>query len=261
MQDLEYQVQLRLRINPLYDYYKRHSAVTYPHLIKLKKSASITTQRSKRESKNECNPYQRHLLSEDNADAEHIVKDEMAIVGASEKPTDEITETHCTTKSDGCDGGNGGDADDDMNSDDAGAVDLCGVFNYVNTKYGVARTQLRKLTEKGCYDTVTVDTSGVGAGPNIRCPIESCILLPTPKLETQKPNPEIKSTCTANITTARHATTSVTSPSPSTSSPMHCIHRGKLVYKTGQETCLLPVGGLQFESRFECGNLSQAFQL
>ena len=121
---------------------------------------------------------------------------------------------------------------------------LSGVFNYVNDKYGVARSQLRHLVEDGNYNTITIDSSGVGSGPNIKCPVESYLCLATPHHGVLELNKNEKETDLEDI--------------PVMTS---CITRDMLIYSSSGGISTPSVVGLQFESRFESGNLLQAFQL
>ena len=125
------------------------------------------------------------------------------------------------------------------------AINLPAIFDYINIKYGVPRTQLRNLSEKGCYNTFLNDSSGVGAGPNIKYPVEACVHFPTPNhLKTNcKPSTTIPSINSSELTT------------------IHCKTKAKLVYTTEEEVKAVPKGSLRFESRFESGNLYQAHQL
>lgn len=139
-------------------------------------------------------------------------------------------------------------------ADDADEIELSGVFDYVNVKYGTPKTQLTNLLENGCYKTVLVDSSGAGCGPNIKCPVEARVCLPTPSHKIcEQPNPLNKSSIVAAmgvfspVSEVRQASSHRTQP--------------KLVYVSGKETKTGPTESLQFESRFESGNLHQVFQL
>lgn len=121
------------------------------------------------------------------------------------------------------------------------------VLDYVNLKYGTPRAQLKKLTEQGYYETVNIDTSGIGLGPIIKCPVESQVLLPTPNHRKHKPTPRNTSENTALLT--KDAEDQVKKGSTGS----------KLVYENGQVAYCRD--GLEFESRFESGNLLKAFQM
>ena len=121
---------------------------------------------------------------------------------------------------------------------------LSRVFSYVNGKYGVARSQLKHLVEDGNYKTITIDSSGVGYGPNIKCPVESNLCLATPHhgvLELSK-NADLEDI-------------------PEMTSLSSSITRDELVYSSSDGIATPSIVGLEFESRFESGNLLQAFQL
>lgn len=118
-----------------------------------------------------------------------------------------------------------------------------GIFNYVHSKYGTPRTQLQSLSENGSYETTTIDSSGVGSGPMLNYPVEALVCLPTPRHNFGS-NPSCDQ---------EENNTSVAPPTSRIS---------KSVYATGHETDQEVIGqGLQFESRFESGNLAQAIRL
>lgn len=126
-------------------------------------------------------------------------------------------------------------------------TDLPRVLDYVNIKYGTSRTQLRNLSEKGCYDTILVDSSGVGSGPNIKCPVEAHVYLPTPNHKTCEPSvTAIRVSCDVK---------------PVSEENLNYGTKVKPVYERGEETKPVSTRSLQFESRFESGNLMQAFEL
>ncbi len=133
------------------------------------------------------------------------------------------------------------------------AIQLLGIYEYVHDKYGTPRKQLKNLVEKGFYETKVIDTSGMGSGPNIMCPTESHIILATPNLETTHLNSTNKLAPNPCNKLADHgATTSLNSTLPLNS----------LVFASGQEIeATLKCNTLEFESRFESGNLSKAFQM
>lgn len=154
---------------------------------------------------------------------------------------------------------------------------LSGILDYVNVKYGVPRNQLKNLSEKGCYKTKIVDTSGCGSGPSIKFPLESHKYLPTPKHGNYKTKIE-KGSCqsTANETVVcetnyktkiengncQSTANETVVCDTSIESSSHGSSRGNLVYASGQETKVgLSSGSLEFESGFESGNLLQAFHL
>ena len=132
-------------------------------------------------------------------------------------------------------------------------ISLSEVFNYVSTKYGTARTQLKNLSEKGCYDTVVFDCSGIGSGPNIKYPVESLVCLPTPTH--QIPGLHLQTKKASNDT--------ATSERTCTSRSVYRISKDMLTYASAQGINFLPAtpGDLFFESRFESGNLSQAYKV
>ena len=119
--------------------------------------------------------------------------------------------------------------------------------SYVHAKYGTPRTQLQNLSEKGSYKTTTIDSSGIGSGPMLNYPVEALICLPTPRHNCGG-SCDQEEKCTVNTT-------------DETDTSVAHLTSGKLIYTTGQETDHEVIGGLQFESRFESGNLSQAIRL
>lgn len=139
-------------------------------------------------------------------------------------------------------------------------IALPGILDYVNIKYGTPRTQLKNLSEKGFFETVVVDTSGVGSGPVIHCPVESHVYLPTPKHKncgTTLHDHRNKMIGVNQVPICDNSSTDAkltfTLPLPSSG--------GRLVYGSEQEKQNAFMGCLEFESRFESGNLFQAFQL
>lgn len=147
-----------------------------------------------------------------------------------------------------------GSAEGQRNNGAEGIIELSGVFDYVNTKYGTPRTQLRNLSEKGYFETVLVDSSGVGSGPNIKCPAEAHLHLPTPTHKTSDVKlPSIVTSVAVSYVPPLLSLSEITTLT-------HHRNKAKLVYSSQKET-MLSEGSLQFESRFESGNLLQAFKL
>lgn len=131
---------------------------------------------------------------------------------------------------------------------------LPGIFQYVNSKYGAPQKQLKNLLEKGCYDTRVIDTSGVGTGPNIKCPVESNIFLPTPS----HGNGQLSSDpCSKPLDVpATHFPDTTEKAAQCSIFPLvfTCGHEIPFERGVGPNT-------LKFESRFESGNLSRALQM
>lgn len=295
LQDLQYQVGLRLQIHPTYDYLKQRPVIQ-PHLLKFKRTAALKNCKQRK-----CwdSRYTKEwLLSEDNVETKrHSYEEKRATCATAEKPNSEVkldvmgknisglknesqegknvgvttigaegygtvgadtigANTHGTVSADTQDtiGANthgtstvSADTHSVTTVDAETIIDLPGVFDYVNIKYGTSRTQLRNLLEKGCYDTVRIDSSGLGSGPNIKCPVEAHVNLPTPNHKTFE---STQSNMTAMGVSCDGQPVSEENPS-----------NGTLVYERGKETKPISTRTLQFESRFECGNLMQAFEL
>ena len=151
--------------------------------------------------------------------------------------------------------------------------------DYVHSKYGVPTEQLSHVLTQQGLNSRTVDTSGCGRGPLIRVPIEASVLLPTPThgtpthntpthgrayhttnshtvLTTQTPPPDKATLANADSTLSPH-------PPPQHShhpSPPHSHHPPPPQHPPAHTT---PGSeeGLQFEARFECGNLHKTQQM
>ena len=132
-------------------------------------------------------------------------------------------------------------------SEDDDPIQLSGVLEYVNSKYGVPKKQLKSLFEMGHYETHVIDSSGKGSGPHIKFPLESHICLPTPNHESTlllENTPETPQMCTARKC-----------------STLPRVNANSLVYASEHNDVRMKHNTLEFESRFESGNLSQAFQM
>lgn len=280
MQDLEYQVQLRLRIHPLYGYFKQHPTVIQPHLLELKKRAVTSLENLKQTKEGNSRLHaaveqKSHLEDEDiNTTALNKHKCELEMAPGknsseqvnngegreAQSKTEVQNKTDGRSKVEGKSNQNKTEGQTEVSGDQfkrecqiqaTEEIELSGAFYYVNVKYGTPNTQLRNLLEKGCYEAVLVDTSGVGSGPKIKCPVEAHVYLPTPTHKVcEQPNPLNKSCIVA--ATGDFA--------PVSGIGQTYRNQPKLVYASGNETKTGPAGSLQFESRFESGNLMQAFQ-
>lgn len=252
MQDLEYQVQLRLQIHSLY--YKQCSTDINPRLLKLQKHVATAQQSSVKTSSRLQSTYSRPqhnimpIVSKHpeisglnqvvgSAISDQFIPSQMKSKPAVAEKFEDHGSKHHTTQ------------------ELYGKMKEPGIFTYVHNKYGTPRTQLQNLSEKGCYETIAIDSSGVGSGPMLNYPVEALVCLPTPR-HNFGPNISCdqKKKCTVN--TDKTVFSEVTSVALPTSRI-----RGKLVYATGQETDHDVIGGLQFESRFESGNLLKAIRL
>lgn len=127
---------------------------------------------------------------------------------------------------------------------------LPGILDYVHVKYGTPRLQLKSLSERGQYQTNSIDTSGCGAGPEIRCPVESHVHFATPHHQSQSESVQHCETVTSRTPGAVEEHPVVAAAVP---------NMEHLIYSTGGE--LAVTGDLQFESRFESGNLQRVYQL
>ena len=136
------------------------------------------------------------------------------------------------------------------------------VSEYVNSKYGVPMEQLLHLTSTGSFQTHIIDSTGDGSGPFINVPLEANILFPTPQ----------------HVTTASHFTSSHTpnigdntrvqphssiqnSTNVPKDTPRSKPGARQVVYNGSSSDRVCPSNGLQFEARFEGGNLQQAVQM
>ena len=117
-----------------------------------------------------------------------------------------------------------------------GEFSLPQVLEYVSVKYGVPRIQLNKLNTDGHYATVAINTSDDGSGPIIKCPLESRVILPTPCHK--------KTVSQANAEVGHDVPPDVMNSS--------------MVNEGGHVAF---VNGLEFESRFESGNLLKVVQM
>lgn len=131
-------------------------------------------------------------------------------------------------------------------SSTSAAVELPGVLEYVHMKYGTPYSQLKVLSESGHFKTNAVDTSGKGLGPTIKCPIESQVCLPTPSHAQLKKVGRKKATLGGMPLPASIDSTSLMGPE---------LH----IAKTDMD--LKCSGKLEFESRFESGNLWKTSQV
>ena len=130
---------------------------------------------------------------------------------------------------------------------------LSGIMDYVHSKYGTPKAQLKKLSKMGCYETNAIDTSGVGTGPTIKCPIESHICLSTPNLEHYSRHQSSK-IISQQEARGHHVCAARQMVSASADSS-----RSRLIYSSEQE--IIVTKNLEFESKFESGNLQQAYEL
>ncbi len=137
-------------------------------------------------------------------------------------------------------------------------VHLSELMDYVHKKYGIPKYQLKQLLKRGVYETNILDTSSgeecIGPCPTIRCPVESHVCLATPNHDDSTlPHDDVNDVRpTSRLVHGDHeCDTSLPSISP----------RGKLVYSTGKYEDQQNVGNLNFESKFESGNLQKASYL
>ena len=123
------------------------------------------------------------------------------------------------------------------------------LFSYVNSKYGTPVDQLQHLSSSGCFKSGSIESSGDGSGSVIFFPPEANITLPTP---THSVNTSpilfplklgIESSHISNVI------------SPAGRLNLENSH-GQL-----KEKAPTPNLRLQFESRFEGGNLQQAIEM
>lgn len=135
-------------------------------------------------------------------------------------------------------------------------INLSGLLQYVNSKYGAPRAQLKNLSEAGHYQTAIIDTSGIGNGPCIRHPVESNIFLSTPKHITMPYKVKNEEGTVIHKVKRKEETFAANGLNRASAS---LLPSGQLVYTTGEEETVR--GDLEFESRFESGNLKQAIQM
>jgi hypothetical protein len=151
-------------------------------------------------------------------------------------------------------------------------IELPEVFNYVNIKYGAPKAQLRNLLEQGYYDTILHDSSGVGAGPNIKYPVEAPVFFPTPyhgsKCESLGSSFEVRVTSDVMSIpeeTLYHGNQAklvyATKVAGKVRTTEYVAARDKRTVVAKEKEKPASIGSLQFESRFESGNLFQAFQM
>lgn len=155
---------------------------------------------------------------------------------------------------------------------------------YVNVKYGVPSDQLLHLSSTGSFRTRVVDTAGLGGGPFIHVPVEANILFPTPShvsscslLKSLSPDHDNSSSqfkssktnhghvqvegsiwCQSN--SLMPAGQDNTKASSIQSTPF-VFGTKQIVYSGGAKDVVTSHNGLQFEARFEGGNLQQAVQV
>ncbi len=114
---------------------------------------------------------------------------------------------------------------------------LSGIYEYVHDKYGCPYSQLLLVAKSQSFQTSVIDTSGCGKGPLIRSPVESNICLGTPKhfyIDSKKD--KVKPTVI-------HRKSSLTQEASSRDDKSKKCNRANAK------------GTLEFESRFESGNL------
>ncbi len=169
--------------------------------------------------------------------------------------------------------------------------------DYVHSKYGVPKEQLSHMLTQQGLESRTVDTSGCGRGPLIRVPIEASVLLPTPThdkadhmtnhvtnsrtlLTTQVASQDNPTLTNAYSTLSppphsphrhhlppphsphRHHPPPPHSPHRHLPPPEHSPHRHHPPPSQQHPShTLRSVEGLQFEARFECGNLHKTQQM
>lgn len=130
------------------------------------------------------------------------------------------------------------------------------LLQYVSSKYGTPTNQLMCFCSTGSFISNTVDSSGSGCGPNICCPREANICLPTPvhsESNLQTKFPIVHSIPSSAMTYAQYH-------AADHEKEIGSIEQGKdvgSVISTGKRSR----SQLTFESRFEGGNLLNAIEV
>lgn len=256
MQDLERQVRLRLR-NPRVSCNRRQPIATHSYFLKLQRQIKSIKQKGKvKDTQPHYNIMVQHKVPE-----QYRFEEDEKIVTLRNRPN-KLSRERKDVSMPFVDQGNEVYQGNEVVHDNDDEIILPEVLDYVNIKYGTPRAQLKKLTEQGSYETVNVDTSGIGSGPIIKCPVESQVLLPTPYHESSSTVSSLSSDSAKLSTHKRRSScenaiiNKVVTDIASTSS-FHSLE-SRLVYESGQVAFM---GGLEFESRFESGNLLKAFQM
>ena len=119
------------------------------------------------------------------------------------------------------------------------------VYEYLSAKYGIPIAQLKHLTKRGSYKTKAM---ACGDGGSIRWPIEANIAVPTPKHT---------ATCSNSSVQEDRALAN----GDGCEGGEGVRRRGRQVYSCDGGGGGGGEGVLEFEARFESGNLQQALQV